>query len=258
MILRAVGNPSPLPAGRVEKNASKMRARTSLVIPTPVSITSRTTQPSSRRVVRMSSPPDGIACSAFKTRFKRACLTRSASIRVSGKSAARNVRIRMPLDCRRRLVKIAELIDDLVQIGRHEPQLLHPGKSEKVFQDVAQSIDLVSQPFDPLKYAAIARGLGLLKVFGEKIEIQRDRRQRVPDLMSKAAGKLRDLGVLGSQARVISGSSSAVGSTGARSPAGDNAPALGGEETVGESAAAPDSAEASGESENVLDWSFAM
>src|SRR5262245_54964490 len=40
-ILRVVGSPNPLPSARVEKNGSKIRARTASVIPTPVSVTSR-------------------------------------------------------------------------------------------------------------------------------------------------------------------------------------------------------------------------
>ena len=79
-----------------------------------------------------------------------------------------------PLGRRGRLVEVAELIDDRVQIGRREPQVLHPGEPEEVFEDVAKPVDLVLQPFDPLKHAAITRSLGLLKVLGEKIEIQRD------------------------------------------------------------------------------------
>ena len=55
------------------------------------------------------------------------------------------------------------------------------------------------EPFDPLQHPAIARGLGLLKIFGEQIEIERDRRERVSNLMGKPAGELGDFRVLGTK-----------------------------------------------------------
>ena len=105
------------------------------------------------------------------------------------------------------LVKVAEFVDDRVQIGRLQSQLLNPGEPEKVFDDIAQPLNLVLQPLDPLKDAAVARCLGLLKVLGQEIEIQGDRRERISNLVSQAAGQLGNLRVLGSSRLVISGSS---------------------------------------------------
>ena len=187
------------PAGRVEKKASKIRARTSSVIPTPVSITSSTIHGPSRRVVRISSPPEGMACSALRTRFKRACLNRSASMpdrRQVGRELGAD---HDPLGRRVRLVEVAELVDDRVQVGRLELQVLDPGEPEEVLEDVVQPMDLVLQPLDPLQHAAVARGLGVLKVLGQQVEVQRDRRERIADLMSQPAGELGDLGVLGAK-----------------------------------------------------------
>ena len=65
------------------------------------------------------------------------------------------------------------------------------------------------QPFDPLQHPAIARGLGLLKIFGEEVEIQRDRRERVANLMGEPAGELGNLRVLGAKPAGDSGSSPA-------------------------------------------------
>ena len=61
-----------------------------------------------------------------------------------------------PLGCGGRLVEVAQLIDDGVQIGRCEPQLLYAGKPQEVLQDIVQPGDLVLQPFDPLQHPTIA------------------------------------------------------------------------------------------------------
>ena len=131
-----------------------------------------------------------------------------------------------PLGRRVRLVEVAELIDDRVQVGRLELQVLHPGEPEEVLEDVAEPMDLVLQPFDPLQHAAIARGLGVLKVLGQQVEVQRERRERVANLMREPAGKLGDLGVLGAEPpgdfRFFVGRGGALARG---SPAGDEAPA---------------------------------
>ena len=75
---------------------------------------------------------------------------------------------RSPWSPRVRLVEVAELVDDRVQVGRLELQVLHPGEPEEVLEDAVQPMDLVLQPLDPLQHAAVARGLGLLKVLGSR------------------------------------------------------------------------------------------
>ena len=140
-----------------------------------------------------------MACSALSTRFKRACLNRSTSIEVEGKSAPNWVRITIPLRRRVRLVEVAKLVDDRVQVGRLELQVLDASEPEEVLEDAMQPMDLVLEPLDPLEHATVARGLGVLKVLGKQVEIQRDRGERVADLMGETAGKLRDLGVLGAE-----------------------------------------------------------
>ena len=199
MILRVVGKPSPLPAVRVEKKASKIRDRSSSLIPTPVSITSSTTQGPCLLVVRINSPPDGIACSAFKTRFSAACLNSSPSSRHSGRSRANRVRITMPLVAGVRFVEIAQLVNDRVQVGRLELELLHPRKPQKALEDAVQPLDLRPQPLQPLQHAPVTRRLGVLKILQQQVEIERKGRKRIPDLVSQPSGKLRDLRVLGAQ-----------------------------------------------------------
>ena len=67
----AIESPSPEPASPlVEKNGSKMRRRISSDMPTPVSLTVRATVSPGPFVVAIeSSPPVGIASTAFRTRF---------------------------------------------------------------------------------------------------------------------------------------------------------------------------------------------
>ena len=128
--------------------------------PRPVSITSSTTHGPSRRVVRISSPPEGIACSAFKTRFKSSLLEQARDrCGIDGKSAREPGADHDSLGRRVRLVEVAQLVDDRVQIGRLELQVLHPGKPQEALEDVVQPMDLVPQPLEPLQHAPVTRGL---------------------------------------------------------------------------------------------------
>ncbi len=106
------------------------------------------------------------------------------------------MRITIPLRRRLRLAEVAELVDDRVQVGRLELQVLDAGEPEEVLEDVVEPLDLVPQPLDPLEDAAVARGLGVLEVLGQEVEVQRERRERVADLVGQAAGELGDLGIL--------------------------------------------------------------
>ena len=62
-----------------------------------------------------------------------------------------------------------------------------------------EPLDFALQPLDPLQDAPVARGLGVLEVLGQEVEVQRERRERVADLMGQPAGELGDLGVLGAE-----------------------------------------------------------
>ena len=199
MILRVVGKPRPLPPARVEKNASKIRARTSSVIPTPVSITSSRTHGPCRRVVRISSPPWGIACSAFKTRFKTRLLEQLAIEQAQRQVARERGADHDSLGRRVRLVEISHLVDDRVQIGRLELQLLHPGKPQEALEDAVQPLDLGPKPLEPLQHPPVTRRLRVLKILEQQIEVQRQRRERIADLVRQAPRKLRDLRVLSPQ-----------------------------------------------------------
>ena len=85
--------PVPRPMGLVVKNGSKMRVRFSGGIPAPVSCTSMTITPSLARAVTamrfFCAAPSGMACAAFKTRFKMTC-PRRAGRPVAGGTAARS------------------------------------------------------------------------------------------------------------------------------------------------------------------------
>ena len=62
--------------------------------------------------------------------------------------------------------------------------------------------DLAAEPLDLLEDAPVARGLGVLEVLGQQVEVQAHRRERVADLVGQAAGELGDLGVLGAEPAV--------------------------------------------------------
>ena len=97
------------------------------------------------------------------------------------------------------LVEIAQFLDQGIEIGRREFQLLHAGEPEEVLEDVVEPLNLLLEPTDALLDATVPRGFGSLKILLQEVEIQRQGGQRVADLVGQAAGELRDLGILGAE-----------------------------------------------------------
>src|SRR5262249_12313826 len=81
---RAIVSPSPQPptlAHGTWKNFSKIRSRSSVGIPSPVSFTSKRTLPSEGSARRSIRPPVGVCRTAFTTRLESTSPTRFASAR---------------------------------------------------------------------------------------------------------------------------------------------------------------------------------
>src|SRR5262249_853050 len=76
--------PSPVPPSLVEKNGSKMRSRTSLVIPRPLSQKATSASPLTMRDSTISSPPPGIASRLLRRRFRKTCRSCPSSASARG------------------------------------------------------------------------------------------------------------------------------------------------------------------------------
>ncbi len=128
-----------------------------------------------------------------------ACLNRSTSIKTQGQ-VGRELRADHDSPrCRVGLVEVAEFVDDCIQVGWLQLQVLNAGEPEKILDDPIQPLNLMLEPLDSLEHAAVARGFGVLKVLGQEVEVQGERREWVADLMSQAAGQFRNLGILGAK-----------------------------------------------------------
>ena len=112
------------------------------------------------RRARPTAPRAGSSGSARRPRASRArrskpgsraaCLNRSRIEQAKRQVASKLGADHDSLGRRVRLVEVAELVDDRVQIGRLELQVLDAGEPEKVLEDAVQPLDLVLQPLDPL------------------------------------------------------------------------------------------------------------
>ena len=81
------------------------------------------------------------------------------------------------------LVEVADLLDDLVEVHEFQLQVLDAGEAEEVLEDAMQPEDLVLEPLDPLADPAVARGLAVLKILGQEVEVQPERGQGIADLV---------------------------------------------------------------------------
>src|SRR5262245_36743841 len=78
-----------------------------------------------------------------------------------------------PLGCRLRLGKVAQLIDERVDVRELELQILDSREPQEVFENRQKPPDLVPEPLHTLEHTAVARRFRILKILKQQIEVQR-------------------------------------------------------------------------------------
>ena len=78
-------------------------------------------------------------------------MNRSTSRRTGGRSSVVMRADHDPLRRRLRLAEVAEVVDDRVEVGRLEFQVLDPGEPEEVLEDGLQALRLAADPVDLLR-----------------------------------------------------------------------------------------------------------
>ena len=86
--------------------------------------------------------------------------------------------------------------DDLAQVGRLAVQVRHAGEAQEVVGQVHQPPALVGQPGGPVQRLALPRGLRVLEVLGQQLQVQREGVEVVLDLVDEPAGEFREFEVL--------------------------------------------------------------
>ncbi len=197
MIFRVVARPSPLPLVFVVWNGRNIFGSCSGAMPSPVSITSRTDQsfavaPADQR----ERAAVGHRLFGVQHQVQKALLEQ-----VAVEVHRRQVGGREPLDLdvvlpRGRGQEVDHPRDDGVERRRLGGEVVDAGEAEKVGREIDEFLAFAGEPRDAVEGAALARGLGVLEVFGEQLEVERQGADVVLDLVDEPAREFGQFAVL--------------------------------------------------------------
>ncbi len=97
---------------------------------------------------------------------------------------------------RRRAEEVVHLLDDLGDVRGQQVEVLDAGEAQEVVGHLDEALAFVLQALDAGQGAALALGLRVLEILGQKLQVQPERAEVVLDLVNEAAGQLGQLGVL--------------------------------------------------------------
>ncbi len=164
MIFRVVGKPRPLPPGASREERVEDPRPNLLGHPHPgvdhVEPDPRPLPPGRQNQLA----PAGHRVLGVQDQVQERLLEQVAIELDQGQVAGKRGADHDPLGCRVRLVEISQLVDDRVQVGRLELQLLHPGEPQEALENAMQPVDFGPKPLEPLQHSPVARRLRVLKI----------------------------------------------------------------------------------------------
>ena len=174
--------PRPTPWSRVVKNGSKIRASVSSSMPTPVSATTSSTEPSAAlRVSIDSRPPSGIASLALTARLTITCSIWPGSARTVPRSGARK-ELELDVIAEQPLEEPADIGEHLVQVERARLQHLPPAEREQLLRQLGGAVG------GALDLAEVARQLRVaVRALEQQRRVARDPGQQVVEVVGDTA-----------------------------------------------------------------------
>ena len=94
---------------------------------------------------------------------------------------------------RRRSVKVNEVPDKCIEVGRHELLIADSRELQKIVQQLIEPHGLLLDLLQLLEHSPVARIPAVLHVLDKQLQIEAHRRQRIADLMRESASKRGDL-----------------------------------------------------------------
>src|SRR5574342_182282 len=157
-----------------------MRGRSPGGMPPPVSCTTISTAPPSRRVDTVTVPPSGMASRAFRSRFRKTARSWASSPRTGGRPGASS---------RRTSIRAA------ASSGAKKSSRLprRPREAQVLLGDAVQSVHLARDGLHELD-GLLARRTAREELLLEQLRVEADGVQGVPDLVGDLGGDAADGG----------------------------------------------------------------